>query len=217
MTGLSFWAFVDSQPAYGSRPNHDGWEAQRDEEWCIAINSRQERCGQQACADSPFCGFHYDRAAEWFWRRLSVERVDALEERRLNLREIALSARERDAESVLKAANAEVYFLGVDDIVKIGFSKNVAMRVAQLRSKGGALMPEGYDPKRAELLGTAPGGRELEARLHGRLSDHRIVGEWFVLSPEVREAIDHFVHGKPAPLWDERLASLSAQRLADTG
>lgn len=211
-----FWDFVDSQPGYGSHYSADDWQSVRDEAWCIALNSRRERCGQRACLDSPFCGFHYDKAAEWFWRRLSVERADALQERRINLREIALAARERDAEAVLAAAGAEVYFLAVDDIVKIGFSKNVALRVAQLRSRGGALMPEGYDPKGAELLGTAPGGHELEARLHGHLSDHRVAGEWFVMSPEVREAIDHFVHGKPAPMWEQYLDGVTA-RLADTG
>ena len=155
------------------------------------------------------------RAADWFWRRLSVERVHELQARRINLREVTLAAREEDAAAVLAEAGAEVYFLAVDDIVKIGYSKNVPLRVAQLRSRGGALMPDGYDPRDAVLLGTAPGGRNLEQRLHGHLSDHRVTGEWFVLSPEVREAIDHFVDGKPAPLWEKRLADISA-RLADT-
>lgn len=63
-----------------------------------------------------------------------------------------------------------VYYVGTDDVVKIGFSKNPTARLRQLQS--GFPMP-------LRLLGTEPGARALERARHKEFSDLRKSGEWF--------------------------------------
>jgi hypothetical protein len=71
---------------------------------------------------------------------------------------------------------SSVYFAEAGRRVKIGWSTRVATRLAQLQT-GSA------DPIR--LLGTEPGGRALERRLHERFASARISGEWFEPTPEL--------------------------------
>jgi Meiotically Up-regulated Gene 113 (MUG113) protein len=58
-----------------------------------------------------------------------------------------------------------VYYARLGNRVKIGYSTNMANRLADIR-------PE-------ELLATEPGGPLLEKRRHGQFADLRVVGEWF--------------------------------------
>lgn len=63
-----------------------------------------------------------------------------------------------------------VYFLRSRDLIKIGFSDNVAARVAaQITS----------NPFGCAFIGYMPGGREVERHLHQKFAEHRAHGEWF--------------------------------------
>lgn len=80
-------------------------------------------------------------------------------------------------EGVIAARDgSSVYFAQVNDRVKIGWSKKVSARLAQLQT--GSAHP-------IQLLGTVPGGRALERRLHDRFAPLRISGEWFQAGPDL--------------------------------
>lgn len=72
-----------------------------------------------------------------------------------------------------------VYFAQADDRVKIGWSKHVASRLAQLQTGS---------PTPLKLLGAIPGARAAERRLHEQFAHLRLTGEWFRAAPEL---LDH--------------------------
>ena len=77
----------------------------------------------------------------------------------------------------------EVYFVQIgDDVVKIGCSKQVAMRERAL---------SGHGRLKTVLLGAAPGGYASEHAIHAILEQLRIDGEKerFRLTPELVDAI----------------------------
>lgn len=81
----------------------------------------------------------------------------------------------------MEAALAEkegscVYFAEADGRVKIGWSKKVASRVAQLQTANAVPL---------RLLGVIPGGRALERQLHERFAPARLSGEWFEATPDL--------------------------------
>jgi hypothetical protein len=90
---------------------------------------------------------------------------------------------------------SEVYFISCEwgtlgrYAVKIGFARNpkAKMRVMQVGCP--------YD---LHLLGVMEGGREMESKLHHRFAEHRIRGEWFNLSLEIRQFIKGLAGGKLA-------------------
>lgn len=108
--------------------------------------------------------------------------------------------------------SGSVYFMGVGDVAKVGYSGNVLTRLDQLQKRPGHLSPIGYDYSRLVLLGSFPGDRDVERSIHVMLSAHRVSGEWFLMDAAVRELIAHYLRGTPAPLivaeWQERLAHL---------
>lgn len=63
-------------------------------------------------------------------------------------------------------------------LVKIGFSKNIARRMVDLRR----FYVAGAVVGRVELMGTVPGGVLLERELKAALRSRRVEGEWFRLS-----------------------------------
>jgi hypothetical protein len=71
-----------------------------------------------------------------------------------------------------------VYFIRDGDKVKIGHSVKPTVRMAALTTHS-----------KLELLAVCHGGREREASLHQRFSDHRVKGEWFTLTPEILKYI----------------------------
>jgi hypothetical protein len=73
-----------------------------------------------------------------------------------------------------------VYFAEADGRIKIGWSRKVATRVAQLQT--GSPVP-------IKLLGVTPGGRSLERELHHRFAADRLTGEWFTATPELLACI----------------------------
>lgn len=102
----------------------------------------------------------------------------------------------RKATARMQRSPERTYFAAVDDVVKVGFSKDPADRVMRLRY-GSTINPEGYDISRARLIGTIPGGQSTESRVHMLLHDHLVCGEWFRLSTPVMEVIDYLLNGTP--------------------
>src|SRR6185312_15480512 len=76
--------------------------------------------------------------------------------------------------------NNEVYFALCAGRIKIGTTANLKTRIATLATSA---------PFAIKLLGTIPGGREIEFGIHERLCSYRTVGEWFVDCEEVRAVI----------------------------
>lgn len=70
---------------------------------------------------------------------------------------------------------ASVYFIeAANGLVKVGQSQSVTSRLEGLRT---------MSPIPLRLLGTVPGGLELEQRLHRELAASRAHGEWFHPTP----------------------------------
>lgn len=79
-------------------------------------------------------------------------------------------------------ARQRVYFMEREGLVKIGISSNVEKRVQEVSR--GSSMVAGMTVGPVRLLGTRPGGREEETRLHRMFSASNVGGEWFRLSEE---------------------------------
>lgn len=69
-----------------------------------------------------------------------------------------------------------VYFIKVDDRVKIGFTRDIRARVSGLTT--GMPVP----PK---LLASVPGTRDTEFYFHYMFREYRVRGEWFKLEGEL--------------------------------
>lgn len=69
-----------------------------------------------------------------------------------------------------------------EGLVKIGISSNVQKRVQEV-SRGSSMIA-GMTVGPVQLLGTRPGGREEETRLHRMFHSSNVGGEWFRLSEE---------------------------------
>lgn len=124
-----------------------------------------------------------------FGRHLAeIPHLDAIHrtvtEHLLAQRSNLMGAHLRSAVDELETAIAErdgssVYFAASGGQIKIGWSRRVSMRLAQLQT--GSPIP-------IKLLGTVAGGRALERRLHERFAHLRTAGEWFQDDPEL---LDH--------------------------
>ncbi len=69
-----------------------------------------------------------------------------------------------------------VYFAQREELIKIGYSRNVPDRMVALKSK---------------LIGAIPGDRAVEAKLHERFSHLRAHGEWFKAGEDLLAYIKH--------------------------
>jgi len=82
-----------------------------------------------------------------------------------------------------------VYFIQSktdDSCVKIGFTQDLAARVKNLSVS---------HANGVAVLATMPGGKETESYLHDLLAEHRIGGEWFRCSDQVRDLIRDVQNG----------------------
>jgi len=79
--------------------------------------------------------------------------------------------------------SAGVYFIRatVSGLVKIGYSCDVARRIATLQTSA---------PEPLELLGILEGPPELERALHRAYDDERQRGEWFRMSTRLRALVE---------------------------
>ena len=74
----------------------------------------------------------------------------------------------------------ELYFVGNQNAIKIGFSSQVERRLRAFAIG---------NPGKIELLGSVRGSLEDEAALHEHLAQYRVCGEWFADCSAVRETI----------------------------
>lgn len=213
--GNTFWDTVDSQRAFyttyacacpgkGTPDDHEGdcatrgpgWRETRDDT-CIAMRSDNTRCHQIVESGMPFCSLHIRKVIDWVaWNHTGAMTRYFRTQEKNYIDHILRIANEADAIEEDRLLKSKVYFIGIDDkIVKIGRSVDPLSRMAQIR-QGSSLMPEGYDRKRVELLGTVPGGSQLESRLHGALSFHRLKGEWFAQHPDVIAVMSYLCLGE---------------------
>ena len=117
-------------------------------------------------------GFCADRIAEDRYRRQCEQHAKYVEERRARAEETFARAIARPDEQGFL-----VYYIRFADRVKIGFTSNLRNRLADLQ----------YE----ELLAVEVGGRPTEALRHKQFAKYRVIGEWFELSDELRDHIEH--------------------------
>jgi hypothetical protein len=75
-----------------------------------------------------------------------------------------------------------VYFIKVNNRVKIGYSSNMSKRFLSLKTSN----PYSNE---IELLLLIDGEKSYEKKLHKKFSDVRICGEWFLYSSEIKDFI----------------------------
>lgn len=80
-----------------------------------------------------------------------------------------------------------VYFIQSRGMVKIGFSSKIANRITELSAQ---------NPVTVRLLAVIQGGRDMERRLHEMLAEHRIKGEWFRRSDQVKAVVAEAKKGR---------------------
>jgi hypothetical protein len=83
-----------------------------------------------------------------------------------------------------KAGRGAIYFIGCTETfrVKIGFTTgNVFERLAKLQTGS---------PTHLAYLGSLPGTLADERNLHSRFARDRVRGEWFRVSPQLREHLN---------------------------
>jgi hypothetical protein len=76
---------------------------------------------------------------------------------------------------------SRVYFIELNEFVKIGFTQSVKMRVMQIQYAS---------PYKVKLLHATPGGKAEEEFIHAMFEADRVRGEWFRMSPELCEFIE---------------------------
>lgn len=80
-----------------------------------------------------------------------------------------------------------VYFIQALDRIKIGFTKDVAARLAQLQTANGATL------RLVAVIPNAP--RSLEKRLHAHFAQYRLRGEWFQFTGPIASLAYHVKNG----------------------
>ena len=75
------------------------------------------------------------------------------------------------------ANGSMVYFIVRGDEVKVGTTRNLTKRFAELQTGS----PDNY-----LLFGTMPGNKVIERMLHKKWKPYHIRGEWFTFSNEIR-------------------------------
>lgn len=128
------------------------------------LHAEGDLCGAAASeriGDADFCLYHYQRALEWFHKR-----IEDRPERREQAERVAA-----EKERLLAEARSIVYFLRSEQtaLIKIGTSTRYRSRLTQLQSEHGPL----------RLLLAVPGMRAREAELHAAFAAQRVSGEWF--------------------------------------
>ncbi|MGP5722781.1 GIY-YIG nuclease family protein [Corynebacterium casei] len=96
---------------------------------------------------------------------------------------------ETPPERATKLETSRVYFVYSPDAdkVKIGFSDSPESRMKSMQT--GSPVP-------LELLGTIPGGQDVEMELHERFKSDRSHGEWFRMTSEIERFIRREARGR---------------------
>lgn len=77
-----------------------------------------------------------------------------------------------------------VYFIQAGDFVKIGRTRNIKRRIDQTQV---------HCPFPIQLIGTIEGDKDVEREIHDMFKPYQSTGEWFNLTPEVREKLKDIV------------------------
>lgn len=150
------------------------------------------REGGKEFGDLAFCWQHKDQLIHAISLQLAAEHLDHGRTRQLRcaveatLDEVARTERwERDAARV---KDSVVYFVERDAWIKIGFTAQLAQRLASLPQN--CRRPDGMTIGPVTVLATMPGNRGTEHRLHAKFEAQRVRGtEWFHPSDELRQYI----------------------------
>lgn len=87
-----------------------------------------------------------------------------------------------------------IYFVVMRDRVKIGFSRNPALRISQMMTSW-AEVPQ--------MTFSFPGTMGREKQLHRRLESHKSQGEWFKLTPTVLDVMQYCLDEARAEMLKE--------------
>lgn len=162
---------------------------------CIAMTYAREPCGKPATQRivigpergtvEPFCDLHHRELVKAILESKFVSIMDTLGARLW---------REEQAAVVQAKARANggpkfTYFARKGDLVKIGFSISVKARLRGLETAGGFTFDE---------VVYRPGGRVIEGQYHERFASTRVLGEWFDMSPAIRDEMDRIVQRQEA-------------------
>lgn len=163
---------------------------QRSTRTCVKPLARGT-CGQPVPDDAPIPLCLADLAKAWDYCRDRIHQArveqapEESAERAAKFFELMEQAAQQRKAFEEKAAeelqgvddpNSVVYYVRFGDRIKIGFSRNLGVRLT--------VIP--HD----ELLTVEPGARVIEKRRHQQFAKHRITGEWFAAVPELLEHIE---------------------------
>jgi hypothetical protein len=130
--------------------------------------------------------------------KMALEEDDSIDGIRCEvLRKILLAARQQKPEA------GSVYFVQQGELgpIKIGFSKSVKTRLADLQTA---------NPHKLRLLYSHPGDEDFERLLHTHLNEHRLQGEWFKPSDAVARVMVALAQGCDT---DEHFAALDFEEV----
>ena len=80
-----------------------------------------------------------------------------------------------------------IYFIQSLDKIKIGYTTNIKQRKKSLAIG---------NPHGLVVIGTIKGTQEHESRIHRKLKDHHVSGEWFNDNSDVRKYIEDILNKK---------------------
>jgi len=82
--------------------------------------------------------------------------------------------------SLIKNAPADIYYFKSGDFIKIGFTKNVGLRLNSVRTDS---------PLPVTCLAVHRGSKEDEKLIHEKFKEDRVHGEWFRFSEKLKNHI----------------------------
>lgn len=84
-----------------------------------------------------------------------------------------------------------IYAVRFGRYVKIGTSRNPWQRLLQLKSRfSGVLAPDDLDTNDVQPLFAVPGDMHTEHLIHLLVSEARVIGEWYNLTPRLQSWLD---------------------------
>ena len=84
----------------------------------------------------------------------------------------------------MKETSGYVYFAECEPgYVKIGYSTDPIRRLVSIRNTCSLLIPPDANLHTLRLIGVTPVNRYREGQIHRDLATHKVIGEWFRLTP----------------------------------
>lgn len=112
------------------------------------------------------------------WRGEGEPRPEELPDIRARAEQLSLDLHEwlHDPTQKRRGKRGTIYIVRAGDAVKIGFTRTLPQRLAQLQT---------FHPNALELLAAFPGSPLIERGLHRRFASARLTGEWFRWTSEI--------------------------------